>query len=70
MVATVQSGGRIEVIRPDLPEGAMVEVSVSPLGSGRKWTLDEILQVADGHRSFETAEEADAHLRRLRDEWE
>jgi hypothetical protein len=55
MVATVQSGGKIEVMRLDLPEGAMVEVSVSPLDSGRKWTLDEILQVAAGHRSFDSA---------------
>lgn len=70
MVATVQTGGRIEVVRPDLAEGVMVEVSISPLTAApAKWKLGDILEFAQGHRCFESAAEVDAHLRVLRDEW-
>lgn len=71
MVATVQSGGRIEIVRPDLPVGSQVEVNVSPLpGSQTRWKLSDILAGVEGHNCFNSAAEADAHLRALRDEWD
>ena len=70
MVATVQTGGRIEVVRPDLAEGVMVEVSVSPIPAAQtRLKLGDILEIAEGHRSFDSAAEVDDHIRRLRDEW-
>lgn len=71
MVATVQPGGIIEVVRPDLAEGSMVEVSISPVvAAPAKWKMEDILAVAQGHRSFESAADVDAHIHQLRDEWE
>lgn len=68
---TVQAGGRIEVIVPDLKAGESVEVTVctgSP--EGRKRSALDILAESPGHRLFKTAEEVDAYIREERDSWE
>lgn len=70
--ATVQSGGRVEIVSPELPSGANVDVIVlllPALETPRRSALD-ILAEAPGQRLFKTAEEVDAYIREERDGWE
>jgi hypothetical protein len=71
LVTQVQSGGRIEVIAPDLAVGETVEITIrkKPPSAGKRSALD-ILAEAPGHRLFKTAEEVDAYIREERDSWD
>lgn len=72
LTAHVQTGGRIEVVEPQLPDGAPVEVIVrlaSPSTPVRRSVL-EVLADAPGHLLFQSAEEVDTYLRAERDAWE
>ncbi len=71
IMTTVQSGGRIEVVAPDLPVGEAVEVTIRTGTPGRrKRSALEILAEAPGHRAFKTAQEVDAYIREERDSWD
>lgn len=68
---TIQPGGKIELVEPDLPVGQPVDVvvilpDVEP--PGRPSAL-EVLAQAPGHRLFKTAAEVEAYLRAERDAW-
>lgn len=68
---TVQPGGRIEVVDPELPVGQPVEVIIlSSNGTRRKRSALDILAESPGHRLFKTAEEVDAYIREERDSWD
>ncbi|NOS99907.1 MAG: hypothetical protein HOP29_04710 [Phycisphaerales bacterium] len=68
---TVQAGGRIEVMAPDLPVGESVEVTIQSLenSSTRRSVLD-ILAECPGGVLFKTADEVDAYIREERDSWD
>lgn len=69
---TVQSGGRIEVVAPDLPAGQTVDVVIQleqPAADKRPSVLD-VLAACEGHRIFKSAAEVDAYLREERDSWD
>ena len=68
---TVQAGGRIEVIVPDLDAGEPVEVTIcAGTQANRKRSALDILSESPGHRLFKTAEEVDAYIREERDSWD
>ncbi len=74
--ATVQPGGKIEIISPELPEGEQVNIFVVVEAEERtgeppkKRRARDILAEAPGHLLFKTAEEVDAYMREERDSWE
>jgi hypothetical protein len=68
---TVQPGGRIEVLTPDLPVGQPVEVTIFSLQAvPPKKAAREILARAPGRRLFKTAIEVDEYIRAERDAWD
>lgn len=66
---TVQSGGRIEIVHPELPSGVEAEVIVM-----LESTAPELPPLASfvgkGKGSFQSAAEIDAFLRAERDAWD
>ena len=69
---TVQPGGVIEIRSPELTPGASAEVIIlvdgaaPPAGGGRPL----VSFVGAGKGGFHSAEEIDAYVRELRDEWD
>lgn len=81
---TVQAGGKVELVCPELKAGEIVDVVVSTAldrvrssawQSGderprpRRSVLD-ILNEAPGHLLFKTAQEVDEYIREERDSWD
>ena len=78
---TVQAGGRVEFVCPELKPGQSVDVMVSPSaedgspaggadGDARsRRSAWEIINEAPGHLVFKTAEEVDEYIREERDSW-
>jgi hypothetical protein len=67
-IVTVQSGSRIEIHTPELPPGTRAEVVVLEIPAATaKRPFSELL--GQGRGAFATPEEADAYLRRERDQW-
>lgn len=71
ITTTVQPGGRIEVVAPDLRVGEPVEVTVRQVKAApkRRSVLD-ILAECPGGVLFKTAEEVDAYINEERDSWD
>lgn len=81
---TVQPGGRVELVCPDLKAGEVVDVvvsagfesdrsSVGQTGverSRRRRSVLDILNEAPGHLLFKTAQEVDEYIREERDSWD
>jgi len=68
---TVQPGGLVEVRSPELQPGARAEVIVlveAQNGDQPRRSLESFIGAGKG--GFGTAEEVDAYIRGLRDEWE
>jgi hypothetical protein len=65
----VSSGGRIEIQRPDLPEGAAAEVVVT-IESEQPEPLPLALLLGKARSGYTSGEEADAFLRAERDAWD
>ena len=63
---TVQPGGRIEIIAPQLKAGSQAEVSILE-GRAERRRLAELIGQARG--SFASPGEADAFVREERDRW-
>jgi len=73
LLTNVQSGGRIEVVDPALPEGCPVEITIRIPEDGeepKKRSILEILEEQPSRRSFRTAEEVDEYLNAERDSWD
>ena len=71
MRATVQPGGRVEIVSPDLETGQTVEVVVlheSNVQKGR--SIMEILNSGPERRLFQTAEEVKAYLAEEKASWD
>jgi hypothetical protein len=70
---TIQPGHRLEISDPALPEGATVEVIVvlpKETAPPRQSMLEFLATLPPGPLLFQTAEEADRHIREERDAWE
>lgn len=70
--AVVKSGGKIEVVAPELKEGQAVEVIIEAENAGtpRPRTIQDVLAQCDGRRAFKNAAEVDAYIREERDAWD
>jgi hypothetical protein len=68
----VQSGGRVEVLAPGMPEGSEVEVALTPVESKQERRLSalEIIESAPPQQLFKSAKEVDEYLKAERDSWE
>lgn len=81
---TVQAGGKVELVCPELKAGEIVDVVVSAApdskrssarqpGGGRsrpRRSVLDILNEAPGHLLFKTAQEVDEYIREERDSWD
>ncbi len=72
LTGTVQPGGRVEIISPQLPAGRAVEVIIllPREAEADRRSVTDVLAEAPGHLAFQTAEEVDAYIREERDAWE
>ena len=69
--ATVQRGGKIELVCPELEEGQEVRVWVRTLPPREKRrSAVDILAEAPGHRLFKTAEEVKEYLAEEKASWD
>ena len=71
--ATVLPGHRLEIVNPDLPEGAKVEVLVQlqPQPSSHHGSALAFLEsLPPGPRAFKTWEDYEQHLREEKDSWD
>lgn len=64
---TVQPGGRIEIVAPELTDGSQAEVIVLEERPPRRRPLAELIGQAKG--AFSSPEVADSFLRQERDAW-
>lgn len=65
----VQPGGRIELISPELPIGAEVDVTIVERNGQDRRSVSEILRGYAGGSLFQSAAEVDAYLDQERDSW-
>ena len=68
--ATVQPGGKLEIVSPELEAGQTVDVVVLHKSSVRGRSVMEILASAPGRRLFQTAEEVREYLGEERASWD
>jgi hypothetical protein len=68
--ATVQEGGRIQVMATGLRPGSPVEVIILQDEGADRPSIDEILANYPGGRLFNTAEDVRRYLRTERDSWD
>ena len=68
--ATVQSGGRLEIVSPELEEGQTVDVVVRHESHKRARSIMEILNSGPERRLFQTAEEVKEYLAEEKAAWD
>ena len=68
--ATVQPGGKLEIVSPELEAGQTVDVVVLHESNVRGRSVMEILASAPGRRLFQTAEEVREYLGEERASWD
>ena len=67
---TVQPGGRVEIISPDLEAGQTVDVVVLHESAERGRSVMEILNSGPERRLFQTAEEVRQYLSEEKESWD
>ena len=67
--ATVQPGGKIEIIDRQLPVGKSVEVVVWPSPEKSSQSAYQIISKTPGSLLFKTAKEVDVYIREERSCW-
>ena len=68
--ATVQPGGKVEIVSNELPVGEDVDVVVSPVSAVVRRSVVDILAEAPGHRLFKTGKEVDDYIKEERASWD
>ena len=68
--ATVQPGGKIEIIDNQLPVGKSVEVVVWPSPDPTSQSVYQIITKAPGGLMFKTGKEVDDYIREERASWD
>jgi hypothetical protein len=66
----VQPGGVVEVRSPQLKEGAQAEVTIVVEDPSTAHHRTLVSFIGSGVGLFNNAQEIDAHIRELRDEWD
>ena len=67
---TVQPGGKIEIVSPELEAGQTVDVVVLHESGGKGRPIMEILNSGPERRLFQTAEEVKAYLAEEKASWD
>ena len=67
---TVQPGGKVEIISPDLEAGQTVDVVVLHESAERGRSVMEILNSGPERRLFQTAEEVKQYLSEEKESWD
>ena len=67
---TVRTGGKVEVVSPELEVGQRVEVIVSALPMLSARSAWQVISEGSGHRLFKTAKEVDDYIAEERESWE
>lgn len=67
---TVQPGGKVEIISPDLEAGQTVDVVVLHESAERGRSVMEILNSGPERRLFQTAEEVRQYLSEEKESWD
>ncbi len=68
--ATVQPGGKIEIVDRDLQAGEHVDVVISPAQEPSSRSAWQIISEGPGQRLFKSAKEVDDYLTEERASWE
>lgn len=68
--ATVQPGGKVEVVSPELEAGQTVDVVVLHESSARGRSIMEILNSGPERRLFQTADEVKTYLAEEKASWD
>ena len=68
--ATVQPGGKVEFVSPELEAGQTVDVVVLPSSPAERRSAVDILAEAPGQRLFKTAKEVDDYIKEERSSWD
>ncbi|MCY3921241.1 MAG: hypothetical protein OXN86_09235 [Chloroflexota bacterium] len=67
---TVQSGGRLEIMDPDLEAGERVDVLISPVGPAESRSAWQMISEGPTERVFRTARDVDAYVAEERSSWD
>ena len=67
---TVQPGGKIELVSPDLEAGQAVDVVISPTLTSSARSAWQIISEGPGQRLFKTAKEVDDYIAQERASWD
>ena len=67
--ATVQPGGRVEVVDRDLEVGERVDVVISPAQEPSPRSAWQIISQGPGQRLFKSAKEVGGYLAEERESW-
>ena len=67
---TVQPGGKVEFVSPELEAGQSVDVVVTRSSSTERRSVVDILAEAPGHRLFKAGKEVDDYIKEERASWD
>lgn len=67
---TVQPGGKVEFVSPDLKAGQMVDVVVSQALTPSTCSAWQVISEGPGQRLFKTAKEVDDYMSAERASWD
>ena len=67
---TVQPGGKVEIVSPELEAGQDVDVVISPASTPSARSAWQIISEGPGHRLFKTAKEVDDYIAEERASWD
>ena len=70
MSTMVKSGGKIELVSPDLEAGQAVDVVISPTPTPSARSAWQVISEGPGHRLFKTAREVDDYIAQERASWD
>ena len=67
---TVQQGGKVEIVSPELEAGQTVDVVVVRSSPAERRSAVDILAEAPGQRLFKTAKDVDDYIKEERASWD
>ena len=68
--ATVQPGGKVEIVSPELEAGENVDVVISSVPTPSARSAWQIISEGPGQRLFKTAKEVDEYIAEERASWD
>ena len=70
MKTTVQPGGKVELVSPELEAGQMVDVVISPTPTPSARSAWQIISEGPEQRLFKTGKEVDDYIKEERASWD